>query len=230
MIIGETLIACAQQSPNDLKQIFALWNDFLVALSDSLSQTRIDWLLDGTGQEFGLLQLIENNHDSDSRRVYNMIKFLAQASASAPLMKDALNNRQEKWQWAVIWLQKQMEEHQQQNSPNSASANFSTCATKFVTSNEDSGPSRSFQRTVSAQKTLQTARDLLTEFDNGSGSGNGNENESGCNVLLSTAIQRISSPDSCVIEIGNPGSSPTAPAAPTSAACEDFDQRMDEES
>nr|XP_022315424.1 ubiquitin carboxyl-terminal hydrolase 24-like [Crassostrea virginica] len=69
-----------------------------------------------------------------------------------------------KWQWAVNWLKKKMSEYYW--TPSSTSA----------TSNEDSNR-KSFQRTHSAQSTLEEAKALLTELESQEGSPEMDTNE-----------------------------------------------------
>lgn len=99
----------------------------------------------------GLLSTIRSFHLSDSSRSYQCIKFLVQLCNRCSLVKDQLMKTSSKWQWAVKWLEKKMSDYW---APSST----------VPLSNEDSNQ-KSFQRTVSAQDTLDSATALLTEIE-----------------------------------------------------------------
>lgn len=141
---------------NELKTIFTLLTDVLI-LEDPLQHTRLKWIIDGysddKGNKYeGLISVIRLNHVSDSRRSYQCIKFLVGLSNRSTLAKDNLLHTPSKWQWAVNWLKKKMTEYY-----------WSTSTTANL-SNDDSNR-KSFQRTQSAQHTLQEATALLTEIE-----------------------------------------------------------------
>lgn len=48
---------------------------------------------------------ISQCHTSDSRRSYQVIKFLVSLATKCPMAKDYLLQAVTKWQWAVNWLQ-----------------------------------------------------------------------------------------------------------------------------
>ncbi|XP_035828590.1 LOW QUALITY PROTEIN: ubiquitin carboxyl-terminal hydrolase 24 [Aplysia californica] len=159
---------------NELKPIFSLLTQILT-LEDPLQTTRLQLVIDGfkgdDGRKYeGLQTVIRHNHVSDSRRSYQCIKFLVSLMNKSAGAKDFLLNTPSKWQWAVDWLTKKMNEY------------FWSSTTTSM-SNEDSNR-KSFQRTQSAQYTLQEATALLTEresheFNNNSSSSNGNSNGGG---------------------------------------------------
>ncbi|XP_060555692.1 ubiquitin carboxyl-terminal hydrolase 24-like isoform X1 [Ruditapes philippinarum] len=142
---------------NELKPIFSILTDLLL-LEDPLQLKRLQLVIDGHvddhGQQFeGLLAVIRLNHVQDSRRSYWCIKFLVNLVNKCPLVKDDLQQTKSKWQWAVNWLKKKMSEYSYWSSSGTAA------------SNEDSNR-KSFQRTISAQDTLEEATALLTELEN----------------------------------------------------------------
>eukprot|EP00105_Crassostrea_gigas_P001822 XP_011414140.1 PREDICTED: ubiquitin carboxyl-terminal hydrolase 24 [Crassostrea gigas] len=146
---------------NELKPVFSLLTELLM-LEDPVQGQRIKVVIDGVTDSAGtaydgLLATVRLNHATDSRRSYTCIKFLVSlASKSAPV-KDYLMQIPSKWQWAVNWLKKKMSEYYY--TPSSTSA----------ISNEDSNR-KSFQRTYSAQSTLEEAKALLTELEYQEGS------------------------------------------------------------
>ncbi|XP_062568779.1 ubiquitin carboxyl-terminal hydrolase 24-like [Saccostrea cucullata] len=145
---------------NELKPVFSLLTELLM-LEDPVQVQRIKMVIDGVSDSSGtsydgLLATVRLNHATDSRRSYTCIKSLVGlASKSAPV-KDYLMQIPSKWQWAVNWLKKKMSEYW---APSSTSA----------ISNEDSNR-KSFQRTYSAQSTLEEAKALLTELESQEGS------------------------------------------------------------
>ncbi|KAH3849076.1 hypothetical protein DPMN_091465 [Dreissena polymorpha] len=152
---------------NELKSVFSVLTD-LLCMEDPLQLKRIQLVVDGHvddhGQQFeGLLAVIRLNHVLDSRRSYWCIKFLVNLVNKCSQVKNYLQQTKSKWQWAVNWLKKKMTEYSYWSS--------TTCTT---VSNEDSNR-KSFQRTVSAQDTLEEATALLTELENYDMDGNGNQ-------------------------------------------------------
>ncbi|XP_052775472.1 ubiquitin carboxyl-terminal hydrolase 24-like isoform X3 [Mya arenaria] len=143
---------------NELKPVFSVLTD-LLCLEDPLQLKRVQLVIDGHvddhGQQFeGLLAVIRLNHVQDSRRSYWCIKFLVNLVNRCSAVKNYLQQTMSKWQWAVNWLKKKMTEH-----------NYWSATTSSVVSNEDSNR-KSFQRTVSAQDTLDEATALLSELEN----------------------------------------------------------------
>ena len=94
--------------------------------------------------------VIKSSNSTDSRRAYQCIKFLVQLANKCPQAKDYLLQNSSRWQWAVQWLKRKMNEHYW--APHTSS------------SNEHSN-SRTFQRTSSAADTLAEATALLTELE-----------------------------------------------------------------
>lgn len=82
------------------------------------------------------LALIRSQQNSDSRRAYQLMKFLVSLANRLQVAKDYLLQSPMKWQWSVHWLKQKIE--QSYWSPHSD------------LSNEDSN-TRIFQRTTSAQ-------------------------------------------------------------------------------
>ncbi|XP_059140581.1 ubiquitin carboxyl-terminal hydrolase 24-like isoform X2 [Physella acuta] len=156
ILLKNLMLQYSSVASNELKSIFALLTE-LLALEDCLQPTRLQYVLDGmdeNGKKYeGLTTVIRLNHVSDSRRSYQCIKFLVGLMNRSALAKDQLLKTPSKWQWAVNWLRKKMNDH---GWSSTSSANLS---------NEDSNR-KSFQRTQSAQSTLQEATALLTEMEN----------------------------------------------------------------
>ena len=59
--------------------------------------------------------IIKANNVSDSRRAYQCIKFLVNLANKCSQAKDFLLQNSSRWQWAVNWLKKKMNEHHQSN-------------------------------------------------------------------------------------------------------------------
>ncbi|KAB7497648.1 Ubiquitin carboxyl-terminal hydrolase 24, partial [Armadillidium nasatum] len=137
----------------------------IMSLQDSLHSDRIGAVLSvfysSQGTEIhGLLNLIEANKDSDSRRAYQCIKLIVYLAARSNVAREQLTDTQTNWQWAVEWLKSKMDSHPLGVSGVGGS-NVSDLASG---SNEDSS-SRSFQRTTSAQWTLDEATALLSGME-----------------------------------------------------------------
>ncbi|VDI64277.1 ubiquitin carboxyl-terminal hydrolase 9/24 [Mytilus galloprovincialis] len=144
---------------NELKPIFTLLED-LLTLEDPIQTERLQIVVDGyideAGTEYeGLLAVVRSNHMNDSRRSYSCIKFLVSVANKCNPLKEYLIQIPSKWQWSVNWLKKKMSEY------------WSPAITSTV-SNEDSNR-KSFQRTISAQSTLEEAKALLTEIESQEG-------------------------------------------------------------
>ncbi|XP_070196439.1 ubiquitin carboxyl-terminal hydrolase 24-like isoform X2 [Littorina saxatilis] len=164
---------------NELKSIFTLLTDVLL-LEDPLQATRLKWIIDGYSDDKnnkfeGLISVIRLNHVSDSRRSYQCIKFLVGLSNRSALAKDNLLVTPSKWQWAVNWLKKKMTEYY-----------WSTSTTANL-SNDDSNR-KSFQRTQSAQHTLQEATALLTEIEGLESGGNVDVLSSSSNISIRPSV------------------------------------------
>ena len=101
----------------------------------------------------GLINLVQNSQNSDSCRAYQAVKCLVTASSKAPAVKEKLIQDPAKWQHAVNWLKSKMSE-----------SSYWSPSSDSIISNEDSS-TRTFQRTTSAQVTLDEANAMLAEFD-----------------------------------------------------------------
>ncbi|KAL4237154.1 Ubiquitin carboxyl-terminal hydrolase 24 [Mactra antiquata] len=156
-LLKQLMMQYMNASSNELKPTFSILTDLLL-LEDPLQLKRLQFVIDGHvddhGQQYeGLLAVIRLNHNHDSRRSYWCIKFLVNLANKCPVVKDYLQQTKSKWQWAVNWLKKKM------NDYSYLSPSYSTAL-----SNEDSNR-KSFQRTISAQDTLAEATALLTELE-----------------------------------------------------------------
>ena len=99
---------------------------------------------------FLFVAVIKSSNTADSRRAYQCIKFLVQLANKCPQAKDYLLQNTSRWQWAVQWLKRKMNEHYW--APHTSSSN-------------EYSSSRTFQRTSSAADTLAEATALLTELE-----------------------------------------------------------------
>lgn len=99
---------------------------------------------------FFVIAVIKTSNTGDSRRAYQCIKFLVQLANKCPQAKDYLLQNSSRWQWAVQWLKRKMNEHYW--APHTSSSN-------------EYSSSRTFQRTSSAADTLAEATALLTELE-----------------------------------------------------------------
>eukprot|EP00064_Thunnus_orientalis_P006179 superscaffoldBa00000632_g6195 len=141
--------------PHELKNIFQMLQELLV-VEDSLQSQRLKYAFES---EKGLLALMHQSNNVDSRRCYQCVKFLVTLAQKCPPAKDYFKDLSGHWSWAVQWLQKKMTEHYwtpQSNVSNETSTN------------------KTFQRTISAQDTLAYATALLNEKEQ-SGSSNGSD-------------------------------------------------------
>uniref|UniRef100_A0A673CAP9 Ubiquitin carboxyl-terminal hydrolase 24 n=1 Tax=Sphaeramia orbicularis TaxID=375764 RepID=A0A673CAP9_9TELE len=141
--------------PHELKNIFQMLQELLV-VEDPLQSQRLKYAFES---EKGLLALMHQSNNVDSRRCYQCVKFLVTLAQKCPQAKDYFKDLSGHWSWAVQWLQKKMTEHYwtpQSNVSNETSTN------------------KTFQRTISAQDTLAYATALLNEKEQ-SGSSNGSD-------------------------------------------------------
>lgn len=141
---------------NILKELSSLIMEIL-SVSDSLQPSRTTAILEGFvngGSEnvMGLLDMVGVNKDCDSRRAYQCIKLVVALSARCPVARDHLTRTQARWQWSVEWLREKMDDHS------------ATLSAAMGLSNEDSN-TKNFQRTTSAQLTLEEATALLSEME-----------------------------------------------------------------
>ncbi|KAK7081026.1 Ubiquitin carboxyl-terminal hydrolase 24 [Halocaridina rubra] len=146
----------AKAPSNMLKELSQLLLEIL-NINDSLKASRATSVLEGLVTQDnenvrGLLDIIENSKDSDSRRAYQCIKLVVMLSAKCSDARDLLTSTQARWQWSVEWLRGRMDDH------------TATISTGTGLSNEDSS-TKNFQRTTSAQLTLEEATALLSEME-----------------------------------------------------------------
>ncbi|XP_041648260.1 ubiquitin carboxyl-terminal hydrolase 24 isoform X3 [Cheilinus undulatus] len=141
--------------PHELKNVFLMLQELLV-MEDPLQSQRLKYAFES---EKGLLALMHQSNNVDSRRCYQCVKFLVTLAQKCAPAKDYFKDLSGHWSWAVQWLQKKMTEHYwtpQSNVSNETSTN------------------KTFQRTISAQDTLAYATALLNEKEQ-SGSSNGSD-------------------------------------------------------
>ncbi|KAM6921458.1 ubiquitin carboxyl-terminal hydrolase 24 isoform 3-T3 [Xenentodon cancila] len=141
--------------PHELKNIFQMLQELLV-MEDPLQSQRLKYAFES---DKGLLALMHQSNNVDSRRCYQCVKFLVTLAQKCSPAKDYFKDLSGHWSWAVQWLQKKMTEHYwtpQSNVSNETSTN------------------KTFQRTISAQDTLAYATALLNEKEQ-SGSSNGSD-------------------------------------------------------
>ncbi|KAF3691160.1 Ubiquitin carboxyl-terminal hydrolase 24 [Channa argus] len=134
--------------PHELKNIFQMLQELLV-MEDPLQTQRLKYAFES---EKGLLALMHQSNNVDSRRCYQCVKFLVTLAQKCPPAKDYFKDLSGHWSWA-------MTEHYwtpQSNVSNETSTN------------------KTFQRTISAQDTLAYATALLNEKEQ-SGSSNGSD-------------------------------------------------------
>ncbi|XP_056271460.1 ubiquitin carboxyl-terminal hydrolase 24 isoform X7 [Pseudoliparis swirei] len=141
--------------PHELKNVFQMLQELLV-MEDPLQTQRLKYAFES---EKGLLALMHQSNNVDSRRCYQCVKFLVTLAQKCAPAKEYFKDLSGHWSWAVQWLQKKMTEHYwtpQSNVSNETSTN------------------KTFQRTISAQDTLAYATALLNEKEQ-SGSSNGSD-------------------------------------------------------
>uniref|UniRef100_A0A3Q4I8Q2 Ubiquitin carboxyl-terminal hydrolase 24 n=1 Tax=Neolamprologus brichardi TaxID=32507 RepID=A0A3Q4I8Q2_NEOBR len=141
--------------PHELKNIFLMLQELLV-MEDPLQSQRLKYAFES---EKGLLALMQQSNNVDSRRCYQCTRAEKYLVVMCPQAKDYFKDLSGTWSWAVQWLQKKMTEHYwtpQSNVSNETSTN------------------KTFQRTISAQDTLAYATALLNEKEQ-SGSSNGSD-------------------------------------------------------
>jgi len=147
LVLGEVLSQYAAVSSSELRHLSHLLVD-LLCLADSVQPSRLQLAVYSSGK--GLLDLVQTCQKTDTSRAYQAIKCLVTASSKNQAVKDFLFLQPARWQWAVNWLKSKME---------------GTYWSDSAVSNEDSN-NRTFQRTTSAQVTLEEANAMLAEFDN----------------------------------------------------------------
>jgi len=149
--IRQSQILLGNVQPNDLKNVLQIISDVL-CMEDPLQSYRVNLIVDGSKEQKikGVLNIVKNSYISDPRRSYQCIKILVSLSQKCSLVKAYLLQNPSRWQWAVDWLKKKINEYYWTAQPH-------------VTN--ESHVSKSFQRTVSAQYTLAEATALLFETE-----------------------------------------------------------------
>ncbi|CAF0908766.1 unnamed protein product [Adineta steineri] len=154
-LIRNILLSISQAHTNDLKSLFKLLNNILL-IEDSFQTKRLQLAFEGnselntkdSSQNFnGLYSLIQTSIETEQRRAYQTVKFLITLSNKNSVCREYFSSTATQWEAAINWLKQQMQTSWQL----SPSQNIS---------NEDND-ARSFQRTRSAQFTLEQAQSLL---------------------------------------------------------------------
>ncbi|CAF4091709.1 unnamed protein product, partial [Rotaria sordida] len=127
-------------------------------VEDSLQTKRLQLAFEGTNESgsgdnyqhiTGLYSLIRTSIESEQRRAYQTVKFLINLSNRNSACKDYFSSTAFQWEFAINWLKQQMQTSWQWSPAQNVS-------------NEDTD-TRSFQRTRSAQFTLEQAQSLLQQ-------------------------------------------------------------------
>ena len=112
--------------------------------------------------------MVKTIAETDSCRAYQCIKSLVSASHQSAIVKEKLLNDPLSWTWSVNWLADKMAENNETKSFAIYEDKYnSKSGGKKSASNEDAHI-RTFQRTTSAQVTLDEANALLRGIDTGS--------------------------------------------------------------
>jgi ubiquitin carboxyl-terminal hydrolase 9/24 len=138
----------------------------LKLIEDPLQLKRLRLAIDGYKDNDvvynGLLSIVRQNQSSDAKKSYQCVKFIVTLANRSGSCKEYLLKTANNWEWSVNWLKTKMLE-----SLGSTSSQYNNSGwTSNKSSNEDSDI-RTFQRTKSAQRTLDDATALLrsSEFD-----------------------------------------------------------------
>lgn len=167
-MIHQILLHINNSSSNEIKQALSLLYN-IILIEDQLQLTRFRLAIDGyrDSNTFfnGLLSIIRQNQSSDAKKSYQCVKFIVTLANKCQTCKDYLLKTASNWEWSVNWLKTKMSDSASSSSTISSGYNVTWGSTKFQ-SNEDT-EIRTFQRTKSAQRTLDDATALLksTEFD-----------------------------------------------------------------
>jgi ubiquitin carboxyl-terminal hydrolase 9/24 len=161
-IIHQILSHINTASSNEIKQAISLLYQ-IVSIEDPLQLIRFKLVIDGNKEHtIGLLSIIRQNQSSDAKKSYHCVKFIVTlANHTGPICKDYLIKTASNWEWSVNWLKNKMSESSSMNS------NYINWNSSKFQSNEDT-EIKTFQRTKSAQRTLDDATALLrrtNEFD-----------------------------------------------------------------
>ncbi|XP_077972925.1 ubiquitin carboxyl-terminal hydrolase 24-like [Styela clava] len=131
---------------NELGSLLTLLSN-LLSLEDELHVMRLSLALEKSSQ--ALLTIIKNTLKSDEPKCYQCIKMLVQLANRSSSNKDYLVSVSGQWSFAVSWLTGKMKTEYNSSSTNRLSE---------IRSNETS---KYFQRTMSAQNTLEEVTALL---------------------------------------------------------------------
>ncbi|CAF1378096.1 unnamed protein product [Rotaria sordida] len=156
-LIRIILHSITQAHTNDLKSLFKFLS-YILLVEDSLQTKRLQLAFEGTNESgsgdnyqhiTGLYSLIRTSIESEQRRAYQTVKFLINLSNRNSACKDYFSSTAFQWEFAINWLKQQMQTSWQWSPAQNVS-------------NEDTD-TRSFQRTRSAQFTLEQAQSLLQQ-------------------------------------------------------------------
>jgi len=155
LVLEELMKLYTISNSSDLRNLSTIIVD-IMTISDPIQSERLDLVIDGRADGVdGLLTLVNSCQSSDSCRAYQAVKVLVTASNKCPAVRERLIQDPTRWQHAVNWLKSKMSE--------SVSSYWSPSSDSIL-SNEDS-TTRTFQRTTSAQVTLDEAKAMLADFD-----------------------------------------------------------------
>ncbi|CAF5191548.1 unnamed protein product, partial [Rotaria magnacalcarata] len=127
-------------------------------VEDSLQTKRLQITFEGINESIsgdnsqnltGLYSLIRTSMETEQRRTYQTVKFLINLSNRNSSCKEYFASTAIQWEFAISWLKQQMQTSWQWSPAQNVS-------------NEDTD-TRSFQRTRSAQYTLEQAQSLLQQ-------------------------------------------------------------------
>lgn len=145
----EAILSDVQSVPgNELVSLLTLLGN-LLSVEDMLHLSRLSLAVEKSPN--ALLSIVKNTAKQDEPKCYQCIKMLVQLSNRSSANKDYLVSISSQWSFAVSWLNGKMK---------AFSSYSSTMTTKFsgIRSNETS---KFFQRTMSAQNTLEEVTRLL---------------------------------------------------------------------
>jgi ubiquitin carboxyl-terminal hydrolase 9/24 len=152
--LDELTCQVSTHTSNELKQSYKVLMDIML-IRDPFQTKRIKYTIEGSKvkPDHGIFNVMDDNRNKDSRRTYQAVKFIIHLANRSPDAGQLISKHYDRWQWSVEWLKKKIRENY--SSPSQTST---------IVSNETSS-SRTFQRTVSAQNTLEEATVLLSEIE-----------------------------------------------------------------
>jgi ubiquitin carboxyl-terminal hydrolase 9/24 len=172
-IIQQILLHVSNASSNEIKQALALLHK-IVLLEDPLQLTRFKLAIDGgngdnvydtnMSHSNGLLACIRQNQSSDAKKSYHCVKFIVTLATRSGPCKEYLLKTANNWEWSINWLKHKMSENSSASSSSSMSYINWNSNSNSSKSNEDT-EIKTFQRTKSAQRTLDDATALLRSGD-----------------------------------------------------------------